>query len=80
MAPSLHPASYVYAYDQCTNRSRWAHECGVHGLPAKNCNAILTKRPAEKSTDGLCKKNSEEGEARGTGCTPKITRSVILKT
>ena len=23
MAPSLHPASYAYAYDQCTNRSRW---------------------------------------------------------
>ena len=26
VAPSLHPASYAYAYDQCTNRSRWAQK------------------------------------------------------
>ena len=32
MAPSLHPASYAYAYDQCTNRSRHTSPNG-HGWP-----------------------------------------------
>ena len=68
MAPSLHPASYAYAYDQCTNRSRWAHEHGVHGCyPAKDATRL-----SSAATGGTT------AHAYSTACAPQ-NDAVILK-
>ena len=48
MAPSLHPASYAYAYDQCTNRSRCVQH-RVHGLPRKKLQSNFDKKTSQNN-------------------------------
>ena len=73
VAPSLHPASYAYAYDQCTNRSRWAHEhSGVRGLPSK-LHSNFDKKTSQKERCG------SSGSGYGLAHAPPAVHFAVLR-